>query len=152
MFLCLSLPPGSGGNVLKQDQNTGVPNTEGSVILCVDDEPTLLAIRQLVLAAAGYQVLPAETGRAALELYKQQHVDLVITDHLLPDMSGAQVALEIKKMRPSVPIILLSGLPEAPEGAEYADMFLTKGMSVPHLLSTIAKLLKRHNVDSQYGT
>ena len=111
------------------------------IILCVDDEPNLLKIRQLVLLGAGYRVLTAESGNRALEIFRRQRVDLVISDHLLPDISGAQVAVAMKRMKPNVPIILLTGLPEAPEGAEHADMFLTKGMSVPEFLRSIAKLL-----------
>jgi CheY-like chemotaxis protein len=130
--------------VLKQEEKPVVPPGPHSVILCVDDEPNLLKVRQLVLVRAGYQVLTAENGHAALEVFKRQRVDLVISDHLLPDISGAQVTVEMKRMKPNVPIILLTGLAEAPEGAEHADIFLTKGMSVPEFLASVAKLLT-HN-------
>lgn len=129
-----------------EEENSCVRANACPIILCVDDEPNLLKIRQLVLLGAGYRVLTAESGHAALELFKRQRVDLVISDHLLPDISGAQVAVEMKNMQPSVPIILLTGLPEAPEGAEHADMFLTKGISVPEFLASVAKLLTRDEI------
>ena len=117
------------------------PNREArSVILCIDDEAKLLMIRQMVLSAAGYTVLSAADGRTGLELFRSKHVDLVITDHLLPDVSGVQIAVEMKRLKPDVPVILLTGLPDAPEGAEHANLVLTKGLPVPDFLRSVAEL------------
>jgi DNA-binding response OmpR family regulator len=126
--------------VIEQKSSAGAP-TACPVILIIDDESNLLKVRQLVLASAGYRVLTAETGKAALEVFRRNPVDLVISDQLLPDKSGAQIAVEMKHMKPNIPIILLTGLSEAPEGAEHADLFLTKGLPVPEFLANVAKLL-----------
>ena len=111
------------------------------VILCVDDQEAALALRSLVLSSAGYKVLIASDGAAALELFKCIQVDLVITDYCLPDLTGAQVAAEMKRLKPKVPVVLFSGWPEAPRGSEHVDLVITKGVLVAELLSEIGKLI-----------
>jgi DNA-binding response OmpR family regulator len=111
------------------------------VILCIDDEPTILTLRQVLLSIAGYQVLTATDGESALQIFAQNHVDLVITDQLLPGRTGGQIASEMKRLRPEVPIILYTGLQDLPPGSEHADVILVKGMNPPEFLAAIAKLV-----------
>jgi len=111
------------------------------VILCIDDDQDQLKLRALVLSGAGYTVLTATNAAAGLHLFMHNHVDLVVSDHLLPDAPGSDLIGEMKRLKPEVPFALLSGLPEAPQGAEQADLFLTKGMAVAEFLTGIAKLL-----------
>jgi CheY-like chemotaxis protein len=111
------------------------------VILCVDDEVPALALRCLVLSSAGYEVLTAADGVAALELFRCNHVDLVITDYWLPGLSGVQVAAEMKRLKPAIPVLLFSGLVEAPPGSEHVDLVITKGMPVPEFLGAVDKLI-----------
>jgi CheY-like chemotaxis protein len=113
------------------------------VILCVDDEASALALRCLVLSTAGYEVLTAADGAAALELFGCIHVDLVITDHWLPGLTGTQVAAEMKRLKPAIPIVLFSGLVEAPPGSEHADLVITKGMPAVEFLREVGKLLPK---------
>jgi CheY-like chemotaxis protein len=113
------------------------------VILCVDDEASALALRCLVLSTAGYEVVTAADGAAALELFGCIHVDLVITDHLLPGLTGTQVAAEMKRLRPAIPIVLFSGLVDVPLGSEHADLVITKGMPAVEFLREVGKLLPK---------
>jgi CheY-like chemotaxis protein len=113
------------------------------VILCVDDEVPALALRRLVLSAAGYEVLTATDGVGALELFRCIQVDVVITDYWLTGLTGVQLAAEMKRLKPAIPVILLSGLVEAPPGSELTDLVITKGMPVEKLLSEIAKLISK---------
>jgi CheY-like chemotaxis protein len=112
------------------------------VILCVDDEATALAARCQVLSRAGYVVLPAPDGAAALELFRCIRVDLVITDHGLPDLSGTQVAAEMKRLKPAIPIVLFSGLVDPPLGSEHADLVVTKGMPAVEFLRAVGELFR----------
>jgi CheY-like chemotaxis protein len=116
-----------------------LPNAR--VILCVDDEPVGLTARRLLLSIAGYTVLTAATGKTALGLFGCNQIDLVITDHLLPDVNGAEMIAEMKRSKPEVPIVLLTGLVDLPPGAEHADLLLTKGITPSEFLSEIAKLV-----------
>lgn len=113
------------------------------VILCIDDEPTILALRQVLLSTAGYQVLTATEGESALRIFTENHVDLVITDQLLPGRTGGQIASEMKRLRPDVPIILYTGLQDLPPGSEHADVILVKGINPPEFLAAIAKLVMK---------
>jgi CheY-like chemotaxis protein len=114
------------------------------VILCVDDDVPALAIRCMVLSTAGYEVVTAADGVAALELFRCIQVDLVVADYWLPRQTGVQVAAEMKRLKPAIPVILFSGVVEAPPGSEVADLVFTKGMPVEELLSEIGKLISKN--------
>jgi DNA-binding response OmpR family regulator len=107
----------------------------------VDDEATALAVRSQVLSRAGYVVLTASDGAAALELLKCIRADLIIMDQGLPGLSGTQVAAEMKRLKPAVPIVLLSDLLEAPLGSEHADLVSTKGVPAAEFLRAVGKLI-----------
>ena len=116
--------------------------THHPVVLCVDDDPAQLGVHAAVLSSAGYEVLTATNAAAGLHLLTHHPVELVICDHLMHDLSGAVLLAEMKRIKPNVPVVLFSGLPDAPEGAEQADVFLTKGMSSRDFLEVIRELLK----------
>ncbi len=116
---------------------------EQAVILCVDDEEIPLSLRKSVLEKMGYTVLTANSGADALEQLQKQHVDLVLTDMLMPGLSGAELAREIKQRMPELPIILFSGVNEIPEGASYADVFLSKVEGPARMSAKIAEVLSQ---------
>lgn len=117
-----------------------------ATILYVEDEPTALRVHALILSRAGYQVLTATSGKAALKLFLLNCVDLVIVDQLLPDLTGAEVAGEMKRIHSEVPVILFTGLGDPPAEPEQADLLLTKGITPPELLANIGNLIaKRHS-------
>lgn len=111
-------------------------------ILCVDDELSPLHARTLLLQSAGYEVIACTSPGEALTIFKTQNVHLVLSDHLLPAMSGMHLATEMKRLKPKVPIVLFSGELGESEDAMHADLFITKGDSPQHLLDSLAKLLK----------
>ena len=77
--------------------------------------------------SAGYEVLTAASGEEGLEVFKQNSVDLVIADHFLSDKSGAEIAVEMKEIKPQVPILIVSAAAEAAQRSGFADGFLSKG-------------------------
>ncbi len=89
---------------------TSIPALQ-TTILCVDREETALYFRRLVLEQHGYRVLTAESAQRALEIFLHQDVDLVISDLQLGRDAGETLSAEIKRLRPSVPVLLLSGIP-----------------------------------------
>jgi CheY-like chemotaxis protein len=96
------------------------------LILCVDDEENQLAVRKLVLESKGYAVLTAPSGRQALALLAEHPVDLVLSDHLMPGLTGAELARQIKTLKPELPVILISAVNEIPADAANADLFMSK--------------------------
>jgi len=95
-------------------------------ILCVDDEENQLTIRKLVLEKAGYSVLTASSGHQALHLLGLHQVDLVLSDHLMPGLTGTELTRQIKARDPRLPVILISAVNEIPADAIYADLFMSK--------------------------
>ena len=118
-------------------------NIRRFVILCVDDEPTSLFVRSRVLEKAGYEVLSAKSATAALEILRSRSVDLVLTDLLMPGLSGADLAREVKTQKPSLPVVLFSGVNEMPPEGSYADVFLSKLEGPAFLCEKVAEVLQR---------
>jgi CheY-like chemotaxis protein len=77
-------------------------NTQGT-ILCIDDDAMNLLLRKTLLQSVGYSVLTASTGLDALTLFQQWPVAAVVVDFQMPEMNGAEVAAEMKRLRPEVP-------------------------------------------------
>ncbi len=117
--------------------------SEQPVILCIDDAEVALRVRKLLLTNAGYHVLTATSGEEGLDLFKQSPIDVVIADHFLSDKTGAEIAREMKQVKPEVPILIVSAAAEIPAGIEFADGFLSKGDGPDALLDALASLLRR---------
>jgi len=115
-----------------------------ATVLCIDDEPTALQLRQTVLESAGYKVLAAKSGAQGIKLFSSEPVHAVILDYWMADMNGLQVAREIRKLNPSIPIIILSAYGELlDESLGLADIWIRKGEEDPqYLLERLDLLLK----------
>jgi len=113
-------PQSGGSSNQTKDWNNFLMITKSSkpTLLCVDDNQTSLHVRTLVLESAGYSVLVASDFATAMGLFSSSAVDLVLTDHVMEDGSGTELAAAMKRFRPDVPIAIISGLVEAPEGIE----------------------------------
>jgi CheY-like chemotaxis protein len=114
-----------------------------AVILCVDDEENPLVLRRLVLEKAGYEVITAKSANEALAILGLRRVHLVLSDHLMPGITGAEFARQIKAQEPGLPVVLLSGVDEIPVGADSADLFLSKVEGPDRLCEEIAAVLNR---------
>ncbi len=112
-------------------------------LLVVDDNETLLHTKKLFFEHHGYTVKTALTAFAALEIFKIDHVDLVITDYYLPDFTGDELCRMMKRIREQVPLILVSGtLPE--EVTDCADFFAIKGGDPTLLLKRVMELAPKY--------
>lgn len=112
-----------------------------ATILCLDDEAVGLHIRAMVLRFAGYIVFTASSAEEAFQILADHHIDLVINDYMLHGTTGTQVAASMKKVRPDIPVLILSGVIDIPDGMEFADSFLSKLEPPPVLLAAVAELL-----------
>ncbi|HZQ25001.1 MAG TPA: PAS domain S-box protein [Terriglobales bacterium] len=120
-----------------------VESVSKATILCVDDEPGALYFRKLILERQGYTVLTATSAEEGLTAFRKHHVDLVVTDHLLGRDTGTQMAAEIRRLNPGIPIVLLSGTSDIPEGMEHADVFLSKTEGPQRMLDQVAALIEK---------
>jgi CheY-like chemotaxis protein len=113
-------------------------------ILCVDDEETPRTLRKLILQKQGYQVVTAASGEEALELLDLADINLVLSDQMMPGMSGTELTKSVKATRPTMPVILISGVNEIPSDASYADRFISKVEGPELLFKTVAEVLKAY--------
>ena len=80
-----------------------------ALILVIDDEAGMRALLRDLLEKEGHKVLEAADGNMGMELFDQNRPDLVITDIFMPGKEGTQTILELRKIRPNVKIIAISG-------------------------------------------
>ena len=128
---------------LRQKKHYGLLRYARKKILCIDDRIEHLVLEQAILQLHGYDVITATNGAAGLALLKQEEIDLVLVDYCMPEMTGQDVALEIRRMHLAVPIILFSGndaesLPE--RVFVLINGFVRKGAPPDVLLSLIEQL------------
>jgi CheY-like chemotaxis protein len=113
-----------------------------ATILCIDDDLTGLKIRKLLLERSGYRVLTAASGREGIDIFQRNAVDAVVLDYYMPGMSGGDVAIELKRLKPATPIIMLSAYVALPdEVMEYVDIFIQKGQPPEAFLEKLGHLL-----------
>ncbi len=113
-------------------------------LLCVDDDPKILHLYQLLLGRLGYEVVVAVNGRQALKLLEGNQIDAVISDFQMPGMNGGELAAEIKRLKPQLPVILVSGSESALTGTpDFVDVTIAKGAPVEQLIGQIEVLCCR---------
>jgi len=118
-----------------------------STVLLIDDNAIQAATRQTILRRAGYFVFAALNPQRALEQFREnqfpEEIDLVITDHIMPGMNGAEFVTELRTIHPDLPVLVISGLDEAEE--QYAGLnvlFRQKPLLPDALLASVHSLLK----------
>jgi len=131
-----------------QEPTVTVPRPAGKqgTILVVEDERIVLELTQRALVAAGHKVLSAADGLEALQVYSDHHeqIDLVITDIVMPNMSGPDLATELHASQPNLPILFMSGY--APDTIEIPTdslqmAFLDKPFSTRQLTDLASRML-----------
>jgi CheY-like chemotaxis protein len=129
-------------------RNTNQAGVKAPAVLCIDDEPDAIQIRRMLLESEGYKVFDAGTGEEGLRQFQNNQIDVVILDYWMSGMNGLVVAREIKKLQPSIPIIVLSGYCELPgEAVGIADRWILKGRSTQDLLDALAALTQGKSQD-----
>jgi len=109
-------------------------------VLIVDDEPSLTAMTATILENKGYKTLTCNSGKSALDILSSQKVDLLISDIIMPEMSGDELATIVKQQYPQLPIQLASGYSEQ-HNLNQLDPELHKNILIKPFDSTI--LLQR---------
>ena len=126
-----------------QDEHEKPPlHTQGPsyVVLVVDDDSLVLLNTVAMLEDLGHEVIDAESGPEALEKMRAvRKVDLVITDQLMPGMTGTQLIAGLKSEWPEVPVVLATGYAELPKGTDLSLPRLNK----PFLQADLAQMIER---------
>ncbi len=148
MFSVFIPTDGEEGGQSAEDESPFSETGDGETILLVDDEEFILETASETLAEAGYNVLTAENGREALQIYKSKadDVDLIITDLMMADGDGFELIRSIRRFDPSVPVIAASGMAtnKAQEALDDgADLFVAKPFTAEKLLTAIHDVLPK---------
>jgi DNA-binding response OmpR family regulator len=116
-------------------------------VLLIDDSPLQLHVREAILRDAGIEVCIATTAESAHAVLRGEKVGesigVIVTDHILPGASGAEFVRQLRELKPAVPVIVITGLPEAEE--EYAGLnvvFRQKPVPPPVLIALVRDCMK----------
>ena len=111
-------------------------------ILMIDDEDLLLTMGEMVLSSFGYRVLTANSGLKALEIFAKRgpEIDLVITDLVMPQMSGRELIERLRRVSPDLKVICASGFVRPPSN-EDQDNYLQKPFASQDLLRKVKQVL-----------
>jgi signal transduction histidine kinase/DNA-binding response OmpR family regulator len=113
-----------------------------AVILFVDDDPLIAMSTTEMLEDLGHRVIGANSGLHALDIIKSdQPLDLMVTDHVMPGMTGIELAAASREVRPSLPILLATGYADLPEGAQLDLPRLAKPYHQDQLRDRLDQLL-----------
>ena len=119
-------------------------------ILLAEDDEDLRSILSQYLEINGFSILQAENGQAGLEIFKNEHVDVCILDIMMPLMDGFELARQIRKTDPDVPVIFLTAMAGASDivqgfrvgGADY----ITKPFQGAELLARVRTHVRLHQL------
>jgi CheY-like chemotaxis protein len=127
-----------------EDARPDVPAV--STILLVEDEATILRLASRILRRRGYTVLEAETGEEAVRVAAEHggRIDVLLTDLIMPGLSGAEVARRIMTAHPAVQVVYMSGYGAedlAEHGVGHPAHFLGKPFTPDALIAKIQEVL-----------
>ncbi len=132
----------------RAQEEVGVPRGNGEVILVAEDEPEVRRMAERILDKGGFSVIGTDRGSEALEicLDPEREIDLLLTDVVMPDMLGTELAERAREARPGLPVVYMSGYSHevlAPKTMLDKDhsAFIEKPFSSTALLKSIDDLL-----------
>lgn len=129
-------------------------------VLIADDDPTLRAIAEELLAPEGYRILLAKDGLEALSLVEAHDVDLIVLDMLMPKMDGLETIMHLRRRNNTVRILAISsgGTMDAdsllkPAAVFGADRVMAKPLRISTFASTVAEMLAEPvSANSPFGS
>ena len=117
-------------------------------VLLIDDNPSQLTIRELVLREAGFPVSIATNVEGALALLRSpalaSRLGVIVTDHIMPGASGADFVRELRRINSQVPVIVVTGMAEAEQEYDHLNVtFLYKPCPPPELIQAVRNAIGR---------
>jgi CheY-like chemotaxis protein len=115
---------------------------ESPHIMVVDDEPMVRQLVTAVLSTSGYKVVDAGSSDQALRLLEANpDLDLLVTDVVMPDGNGCDLAEDMRKRKPDLRVLFISGYEPAENRPIPSAWFLQKPFRIPELLERVRKIL-----------
>jgi len=110
------------------------------MLLCIDDSHAILAFVRALFERSGFNVVAAASAQQGLRVAKTFSFDAVLLDYHMPEMTGHQVALELRRIRPETPVVMFSGSEIPLETCKLVDAVVPKAGGGWDLLPTVARL------------
>jgi CheY-like chemotaxis protein len=146
------IPMATPETAMAVKETSSVGRDRGGRVLIVEDEEHVREVTTRVLQRAGYEVLTAPDAETALGmLASSRPFDLVLTDSAMPGMRGEDLAAEIARVQPGLPVLLMSGYTElerSPNSSAVAG-FLQKPFAIPVLLAEVRRAIARDKPSSE---
>jgi two-component system cell cycle response regulator len=128
----------------------GPAGPDASAVLVVDDAQAVRQLYSEVLRDAGYVTHEAENGEQALEIARQQAIDVVLLDIMMPGMSGLEVLARLGELRPDSPVIIITASPTSDNAIAALRLgafdFIVKGFKNELMLATVARAMDRRRL------
>jgi DNA-binding response OmpR family regulator len=113
-------------------------------IMVVDDERNILKLYKAELEDEGYEVVIANSGKEAIELFHSENPDLITLDIMMPGMDGIQVLRQLKQEKPQVPVIMLTAYDYRDDFSVWvSDAYVVKSSDLTTLKSTIKQIIEK---------
>jgi signal transduction histidine kinase len=135
----LSFPLADGTAPEPEEPAPAPSGTETVRVLVVDDEEMVRSIVTQLLSLNDHEVDRASSGAEALEMFGENHYDIVFTDFGMPEMTGAELARRLHERAPDLPIILLTGYTDTDTAVDEVDDILSKPFKLEELQASIQK-------------
>ena len=121
-------------------------------ILVIEDEDSLLQLYRIVLEKEGFKVLTVHNGQEAWDLIENEHVDLVITDILMPVMDGYEFTKLLRYSNPGMPVLMITAKDDFPSKNKGfslgTDDYMTKPVNLDEMVLRVRALLRRSHIAS----
>ncbi len=148
----LEFPALDASKVEREKVAETVPLVSGDkkTVMIVEDELNLLKLFQIGFEKSGFKVLASSNPNSALQIIKNvaSKVDLLITDLVMPEMSGKELSEEVLKVQPDLKIIFISGYSRETSGVDFFDdsrmLFIQKPFLVKDFVKTVLNFLNTH--------
>jgi CheY-like chemotaxis protein len=124
-----------------KDETLTARNGEGQLVLVVEDEEGVRRITERILRGHGYEVVAAAGPEEALRIASSSAVDVVLTDVVMPGMSGPVLVNRLRESQEQLPAIFMSGYTDRPDSLPRDAAFVSKPFSRQQLLETVARAL-----------
>jgi PAS domain S-box-containing protein len=139
------LPVSAGHNPTLPEKKSAIQLGRGQTILLVEDEKTVLEVSKAMLKHLGYIVIIAQNGREAITLYEkhQAEIDLVLSDMIMPDITGEALFHVLQGRNPALKMIIMSGYPLGEKAAELLQQGLVDWFQKPVSFQQMSQVLSQ---------
>jgi CheY-like chemotaxis protein len=135
-------------DINRSEVNSTLQERMPATLLLIDDNAIQAATRQTILKRAGYFVIAVLSPERALEQFRNNEypapIDLIVTDHNMPGMTGSEFVAKVREFSPDVPVLVISGMAEAEEEYEGLNVeFRLKPLLPDNLLASVHTLVDK---------